>query len=704
LPRAAMQAAVTAASSCMPASCPTLSCNATTSVTASSITNTSALITWTSVSGAVSYNLQYRIAGTSAWTTVSVVTGTTFTLSGLMPSTIYDVQVQTVCSGANVSRYSIGIAFKTISSPCGEPSLLSVSPLTNTSVSIDWTENGTATTWEIQWGAQGFALGSGTVVAVSAKPYTLSGLSAATAYSVYVRATCGGSNGNSMWVGPNNFITPSGNDLSANALPITLGQPCIGNTFTNLDASVSSGEFSPTTTNGGYWSAAADQTVWFTFVAPASGTVYINTDFSPQGTNNDTQVALYTTANPTTVADLLVANEDGGIIGNTYNTYVYYSGLTAGATYYIQVDGWGSVEGTFCLEVHENFVTNEPGTCTSYTVSATTANKWHNVYTKPNGGDVGKPVAAVRSATSLGTVTVQEIKTSLPILSTANGVEYMQRYYAVTNNQNSGAARDIRFFYTTQEFSDFKDAVTPAMPSATTEDLNISRYNTSPFNCTPTNNTGSGTLNTAVTATGIGTSGYFFLQFSNTGQGEFAAVLGNTALPAELIAFDGIMEKTANVLNWSTANERNVAHFAIERSKNGIDQWEKIGQLAPRPDKSYTLTDPTPWQSTYYRLLVLDNNGLTNYSNVVHLQREQAEGLKAITPVPASDMLYVAYNAAREQTVQFKFFAYDGRLVLEQTLDLVEGNIVLPFHIAHLPAGVYYCTTNTGQGLPFVKQ
>ncbi len=704
LPRAAMQAAVTAASSCMSASCPASTCNATTSVAASSITNNSALITWTVVAGAVSYNLQYRVAGTSAWTTLNIVTGTTQTLTGLAPSTAYDVQVQTVCSGSTVSRYSIGIAFKTIPSACAEPSGLSVAPLTNTSVTVNWTENGTATTWEIEWGAQGFTQGTGTLVNVTAKPYTLGGLAAGTAYSVYVRATCGGANGNSAWVGPVNFITPSGNDLVANALPITLGQPCVGNSFTNLNATLSASEFSPTTSNGGYWASPANQTVWFTFVAPTSGTVYINSDFSPQGSNDDTQIALYTTGTPTSVADLLVANEDGGLIGNTYNSYVYYSGLTADNTYYIQVDGWGDVEGSFCLEVHEDFETNAPTACATYTQSATTTNKWHNVYTKPNLGDVGTPVAAVRSTTSLGTVTVQEIKTSLPILSTANGVEYMQRYYAITNSQNTSAARDIRLFYTTQEFNDFKAAVTPAMPSATTEDLNISRYNVTPFNCTPTNNTGSGTLNTAVTATEIGASGYFFLQLSNAGQGEFAAVLGNTPLPAELLHFEGFMEKTANILNWETANERNIAHYALERSTNGIDQWEKIGQTAPDANQKYNLPDPAPWQNTYYRLMVADNDGTRHYSNTIYLQRELREGIKAITPNPAAEMLYVEYNTAQEQTVQFKFFAYDGRLVLEQTIELVAGNIVLPFHIENLPAGLYYCTTSAGKGLPFVKQ
>ncbi|MBR4919352.1 MAG: fibronectin type III domain-containing protein [Bacteroidales bacterium] len=70
----------------------------------------------------------------------------------------------------------------------------------SSSVILSWTETGSATAWEIEYGAQGFTPGTGTTVAVTTNPYTIDNLSAAT-YDFYVRANCG-NNDFSDWVGP----------------------------------------------------------------------------------------------------------------------------------------------------------------------------------------------------------------------------------------------------------------------------------------------------------------------------------------------------------------------------------------------------------------------------------------------------------------------------------------------------------------------
>ncbi len=301
---------------------------------------------------------------------------------------------------------------------------------------------------------------------------------------------------------------------------------------------------------------------------------------------------------------------------------------------------------------------------------------------------------------------VQEIKNSLPIPSTGNGVKYMQRYYAITNSTNTTAARDIRLFYTDAEFTDFKNAFMP-VSTASIEDLNISRYNTSPYNCTPGNNTGSGTLITAVTGTTIGSSGYFYLQF-NSGQGEFAAILNNTALPVEILTFEGKTESAGNMLTWSTAAEKNILQYTLERSASGTGQWEVVGTTPPLRDtdapKTYTITDAQPWPSTYYRLRIAHTDGSAEYSNILHLERQIDRGVLSVAPNPAREELVVAYQSDAEHEVQFRIWGSDGRLVLEQNIAVEPGTLLLPLRITDLPAGLYYLHTNVGKGLPFVKQ
>lgn len=90
--------------------------------------------------------------------------------------------------------------------PCSEPSDLNVSDIQLTSAILNWTENGTATTWNIEWGLSGFTLGTGNPEVVSSKPYLLDGLLPNTFYDYYVQSDCGGT-GTSVWSGPFTFET-----------------------------------------------------------------------------------------------------------------------------------------------------------------------------------------------------------------------------------------------------------------------------------------------------------------------------------------------------------------------------------------------------------------------------------------------------------------------------------------------------------------
>ena len=96
----------------------------------------------------------------------------------------------------------------------------------------------------------------------------------------------------------------------------------------------------------GFWcdgpngqNAVIDNSIWFKFIAPASGTV----DIILCGSNYDTQLALYEVGNCSDFSSfsLIWAKDDQAGCGpNGYSSSFVQGCLVPGATYYILVDGW----------------------------------------------------------------------------------------------------------------------------------------------------------------------------------------------------------------------------------------------------------------------------------------------------------------------------------------------------------------------------
>lgn len=78
------------------------------SLSASSITQTSATLNWSAVGGANSYTLQWHVVGSSTWTTVTNITGTSLALAGLTATTNYEFKVKAICTGSESPYSALG--------------------------------------------------------------------------------------------------------------------------------------------------------------------------------------------------------------------------------------------------------------------------------------------------------------------------------------------------------------------------------------------------------------------------------------------------------------------------------------------------------------------------------------------------------------------------------------------------------------------
>jgi hypothetical protein len=148
-----------------------------------------------------SWTGQYQTAATDPWANIGV------DISAYLGQQIY---IEFSYGGTGVTfTADMAIDLVQVEScvSCPAPSVLAATNITATAADLGWTENGSATNWDIEWGTAGFTPGTGTSVIATTNPHNLAGLSAITSYDFYVRAICGPAD-TSAWVGPFNFTTP----------------------------------------------------------------------------------------------------------------------------------------------------------------------------------------------------------------------------------------------------------------------------------------------------------------------------------------------------------------------------------------------------------------------------------------------------------------------------------------------------------------
>lgn len=183
-----------------------ITCPIPSNLAATNITATTVDLSWTENGTASEWIVYHKISTDSIWTETTVYS-TNYQLTGLTPEMSYSVRVASDCgNGTDISPFSNTIFFTTLPT-CPAPSGLTVSNISQTNVDLAWTSNGDETSWDIVYGAVGFDIDTeGTIVTATTNPFTLTGLTAATNYQVYVRANCG-SGDISDWSSPIQFNT-----------------------------------------------------------------------------------------------------------------------------------------------------------------------------------------------------------------------------------------------------------------------------------------------------------------------------------------------------------------------------------------------------------------------------------------------------------------------------------------------------------------
>ena len=141
-----------------------------------------------------------------------------------------------------------------------------------------------------------------------------------------------------------------------------------------------------------------------------------------------------------------------------------------------------------------------------------------------------------------------------------------------------------------------------------------------------------------------------------TGAYTYAKALDNataacTPLPVTLISFTAKINLEGNLLHWETTQEKGFDRFSIEKSADLTKGFMSIGTVKGGLNR-YDFIDPTVDKGhSYYRLKMIDLDGSSAYSRIVHLYQPYGENEHTVFPNPGIKHTVYIHNYFPIQSV-----------------------------------------------------
>ena len=186
---------------------PPTECNIPTDITTTVISGNVVKLVWTEDANADRYRIRYKTAPTGISTEVLTQGAETFRfLNGLLPNTDYMFQVKSLCASEN-SVWSTDNFFTTSADICDIPASSSVSILSPTSVTLDWSNNTADLKYKMKYkpASGGYPWTEYTSLTINSKTET--NLLTGTEYKYKLKTKC--PLGWTNWSANNVFTTPA---------------------------------------------------------------------------------------------------------------------------------------------------------------------------------------------------------------------------------------------------------------------------------------------------------------------------------------------------------------------------------------------------------------------------------------------------------------------------------------------------------------
>ena len=296
-------------------------CGAPSGLASSGVTTSAATVSWTAVSGANSYDVDYKLNSSATWTNAAAgATATSVALSGLTSGSLYDWRVRANCTSGS-SAYTQAQFTTQSTVTCNAPTGLASSGVTSSAATVSWTAASGATSYLVEYKANSSAtwLSFGNTTTTSV---TISGLAASTLYDWRVTTICSG-----------------GNSTPAQAQFTTAAAPGCGTAFEPNETQAAAAAISTGVANSAAITTSTDND-YFKITTTATSNITYSL-VGPSGVDFDMQIL----------------NSAGTVIG---------SGTSASATETVSLTNQAA--GTYTIRI---FGYNGANSASCYTITAT---------------------------------------------------------------------------------------------------------------------------------------------------------------------------------------------------------------------------------------------------------------------------------------------------------------------------------------------
>jgi hypothetical protein len=203
-------------------------------------------------------------------------------------------------------------------------------------------------------------------------------------------------------------------------------------------------------------------------------------------------------------------------------------------------------------------------------------------------------------------------------------------------------------------------------------------------------------------------NGEYTVFWLSTNNGMQATKTGLEILPVTLGKFEALMDNKTAKLFWNTTAENNNKGFYIERSKDG-QVFDKLGFVATlavdgnsKLPLHYQFEDKSPLQGrSLYRLMQIDRDGKTTYSDVKWVQNDGNTSFQAVLRGnPIVNEIALSISTHENKKVSIAVSNASGAAVIQSDRNLTPGENKINLQASQLPKGVYFITIReiTGKG------